>query len=145
MLVVFSKIMQSNHIYKEVFNLSESLNQGLARGLLKLLKADNAIITYLGSQALKSIIQFVDASEANAERRNKEIMVSVSKINIMQYITRSLQLNDRYQKLHKGEIKCHIQIKTIVDILQAIICDRKAAQFIHDQLTNELSEMGRSG
>ena len=55
-----------------------------------MLKADNAIITYLGSQALKSIIQFVDASEANAERRNKEIMVSMSKINIMQYITRSL-------------------------------------------------------
>ena len=117
MLVVFSKIMQSNHIFKEVFNLSESLNQGLARGLLKLLKADNVIITYLGSQALKSIIQFVDASEANAERRNKQIMISESNINIMQYITRSLQLNDRYQKLHKGEIKCHIQIKTIVDIL----------------------------
>ena len=49
MLIVFSKILQSNYIFKEVFNLQESLNQGLARGLLKLLKADNVIITYLSS------------------------------------------------------------------------------------------------
>ena len=73
-------------------------------------------------------------------------MISKSQINIMQYLQRSLQLNDRYQKLHKGEIKCHIQIKTVVDILQAIICDRKAAQFIvKDDLLAGDFDTGRGG
>ena len=96
MLIVFTKIMQSNYVFRDVFSLTEFQNKDLARSLLKLLKADNVLITYLASQCLKAVMQFGDTTETYAEKRNKELMISKSQVNIMKYIARSLQLNDRY-------------------------------------------------
>ena len=108
MLIVFSKLMQSNYVYHDLFILSDFSNRELARSFLKLLKADNVLITYLSGQCLKRIMQFGDSSETHQERRNKESMISKSSVNIMKYLTRSLLVNDRYQKLHNGQVKCHM-------------------------------------
>ena len=78
MLIVFTKLLQSNYIYRDLFQLADFTNRDLARSLLKLLKADNILITYLSSKCLKAIMQFSNSSEIHAERRNKEAMISMS-------------------------------------------------------------------
>ena len=59
-------------------------------------------------------------------------MISKSSVNIMKYLTRSLLVNDRYQKLHNGQVKCHVQLKTVIELLQILICEKKAAQFVEE-------------
>ena len=124
MLLIFQKMMQSAHIYASYPLL---YCQKLAKSFFKLMKVENFLMTYLASQCLVSIMQFVDNSQSNNEQRNKHLLLC-DKLSMMKYLGRHLSYHDRCLKL-KGKITCHLSMKICADLLRALFCNRKAPHF----------------